>query len=102
DRLGLLDLAERPSADVVGGRETDPDLIEEVHVKHVGLLSLSEFLLGAWWGSEPRGSDLLHAGRLTPGQVDAEFFGGTEEILFRVAHLDGRAVTGEHLYVETQ
>src|SRR5690606_34750689 len=34
DRLGLLDLAERPVADVVGGRETDLELIEEVHIEH--------------------------------------------------------------------
>lgn len=32
DGLGLLDLAVRPLTDVVGGRKTDPELVEEVDV----------------------------------------------------------------------
>ena len=39
DRLGLLDLAPRPAADVVGGGEPDPELVKVVDVEH--LLSLS-------------------------------------------------------------
>ena len=35
DRFGLLDLAEGPLADVIGGGETNTELVEEVDVKHV-------------------------------------------------------------------
>ena len=35
DRLGLLDLAVRPLADVVRGRQADAQLVEEVDVEHV-------------------------------------------------------------------
>src|SRR5262249_55996561 len=35
DRLGLLDLAVRPGADLVRGGQADPKLIEEVHVQHL-------------------------------------------------------------------
>src|SRR5581483_4141221 len=46
--------------------------------------------------------DLFDAARLTPGQVDTEFFGGAEDVLVRVAHLDRGAVAGEHLDVQAQ
>ncbi len=47
DRLRLLDLAERPRADVVRGGEADLELIEEVHVKHSGFFPLrSSGILG--------------------------------------------------------
>ena len=35
DRLGLLDLTVAPGADVLGSREADPELVEEVDVEHV-------------------------------------------------------------------
>jgi hypothetical protein len=35
DRLGLLDLAVRPLPDVVGGRQADAQLVEEVDVEHL-------------------------------------------------------------------
>ena len=38
DGLRLLDLAVRPLADLLGARESDPQLIVEVHVQHVLLL----------------------------------------------------------------
>ena len=40
DGLGLLDLAVRPRADVVGGGQADAELVEEVDVEHRFLLSL--------------------------------------------------------------
>ncbi len=39
DGLGLLDLAVRPLADLVGRREADAQLVVEVHIQHVGSLS---------------------------------------------------------------
>jgi hypothetical protein len=51
------------------------------------------------------GSDLVYVHRPfvgTPGQIDAELFGGAEDVLVGVAHLDGHAVAGEHLDVEAQ
>ena len=36
DRLRLLDLAVGPCADLIRGSQADPDLIEEVHIQHVG------------------------------------------------------------------
>src|SRR5579859_979049 len=47
-------------------------------------------------------SDLFDAARLTPGQVDAEFLGRTEDIFVGVAHLDRGTVAGQHLDVEAQ
>src|ERR1700740_2825703 len=47
-------------------------------------------------------SDLFNAARPQPGQVDAEFLGGTEYILVGVAHLDRGAVAGENLHVEAE
>src|SRR4026209_2942185 len=46
--------------------------------------------------------DLFDAARLTPGQVDAQLLGSTEDVLVGLAHLDGHAVAGEHLDVEAQ
>ena len=40
--------------------------------------------------------DLFDAGRLTPGQVDAELFRGAEDIFIRVAHLDGDTAGIDH------
>src|SRR5918998_4374440 len=37
-----------------------------------------------------------------PGQVDAEFFRGPEDLVVRLAHLQGNTVAGEHLDVEAQ
>src|SRR6266568_2371641 len=50
----------------------------------------------------PSRSDLFDTARLAPGQVDAEFLGGAEDILVGVAHLDRGAVARQHLDVETQ
>src|SRR5260370_8738151 len=47
-------------------------------------------------------SDLFNAARLAPGQVDAELLRCAEDILVRVAHLDGYAVARQHLDVEAQ
>src|SRR5215469_14508731 len=47
-------------------------------------------------------SDLFDTARLAPGQVDAEFFSGPEDVLVCVAHLDGGAVAGQHLHVQAQ
>src|SRR4051794_20148311 len=38
----------------------------------------------------------------TPGQVDAEFFRGPEDLVVGLAHLQGHAVAGQHLDVEAQ
>src|SRR4051794_35455907 len=37
-----------------------------------------------------------------PGQVDAEFFRGPEDLVVGLAHLQGHAVAGQHLNVEAQ
>src|SRR5690349_15447261 len=37
-----------------------------------------------------------------PGQVDAEFFRGPEDLVVGLAHFQGHAVAGEHLDVEAQ
>src|SRR4029077_10676450 len=50
----------------------------------------------------PSLSDLFDAARLTPGQVDAKFLRRAEDILVGVAHLDGRAVAGQHFHVEAK
>ena len=41
DRLGLLHLTVRPLADLVGRRQADADLVEEVHVEHLVSLLFS-------------------------------------------------------------
>src|SRR6185437_1598557 len=40
--------------------------------------------------------------RLSPGQVDAEFFRSAEDIFVGVTHLDGGAVARQHFHVEAQ
>src|SRR5215468_10561560 len=50
----------------------------------------------------PSWSDLFDAARLTPGQVDAEFFRREEDVLVGVAHLDGGAVAGQHFHVQAE
>src|SRR4029077_12443439 len=35
DRLGLLHLAVRPDADLIGGGQPDLELVEHVHIEHV-------------------------------------------------------------------
>src|SRR5215469_15169919 len=50
----------------------------------------------------PSWSDLFDAARLTPGQVDAQLFRRAEDVLVRVAHLDGGTVARQHLHVEAQ
>src|SRR5215467_3565157 len=52
------------------------------------------------WGSSE--SDLFDTARLAPGQVDAEFLRCAEDILVGFAHLDRRAVTGEHLHIQAE
>src|SRR5690606_8149559 len=47
-------------------------------------------------------SDLLDAAWFSPGQVDAQFLGGAEDVFFAITHLDGHAVTGEHLDIEAE
>src|SRR6266487_3146870 len=54
------------------------------------------------WGSSWSSSDLFNAARLAPGQVDAEFLGGAEDILIGIPHLDRGTVAGEHLDVEAE
>src|SRR5580704_8417037 len=53
-----------------------------------------------WRGSGS--SDFLYAARLAPGQVDAQFLGGAEDVFVGVAHLDRGSVAGQHLDVEAQ
>src|SRR5262245_22428619 len=49
-----------------------------------------------------RQSDFLDAARLTPGQVDTEFLRRAEHLVVGLAHLQGYAVTGQHLDIEAQ
>src|SRR3954453_18870761 len=54
-------------------------------------------------GTQP--SDLFDAADAlvrAPGQVDAEFFRGPEDLVVRLAHLQGNAVAGQHLNVQAQ
>src|SRR5690606_21484233 len=89
DRLRLLDLTVRPLPDVVSGRQADPQLVEEVDVQHFTVpLALS--------------SHLFDTARLAPGQVDAEFLGGAEDVLLRLAHLDRHAVAREDLDIQAE
>src|SRR3954452_24559153 len=55
---------------------------------------------GAAWHRRRAGLDLFDRGRLAPGQVDAEFLGGPEDVVVGVTHLDGDPVAGEHLDVQ--
>src|SRR4029079_3137943 len=68
-----------------------------------------------WWGFGMRvpqarayrplsfcSSDLFDRARLAPGQVDAELLRRAEGVLVRFLHLDGLAIGGEDLDVETQ
>ena len=65
DGLGLLDLAVRPRADVVGGGQADAELVEEVDVEHRFLLSLRSVARhGVGAGGRP-----VRAGRLAPQGV---------------------------------
>src|SRR5215831_11169894 len=50
----------------------------------------------------PSWSDLFDAARLTPGQVDAQFFRRAEDVLVGVAHLDGGAVAGQHFHIQAE
>src|SRR5690606_14000517 len=47
-------------------------------------------------------SHLLHAARLAAGQVDAELFGGPEDLVIGLPQLNRYPVAGEHLDVEAQ
>src|SRR5919107_157554 len=64
---------------------------------------LSSPAVGGHRGRTP--SDLLDAADAfvgTPGQVDAEFFRGPEDLVVSLAHLQGHAVAGQHLDVQAQ
>src|ERR1700751_6139004 len=50
----------------------------------------------------PSLSDIFDAARLTPGQVDAEFFRRAEDIFVGVAHVDRGAVAGQDFHVEAE
>src|SRR5690348_2719283 len=50
----------------------------------------------------PVTSHFLDRRRLTPAQVDAELFGGPEDLVVGLPHLQGDTVAGEHLDVEAQ
>ncbi len=52
DGLRLLDLAVRPGADLVGGRETDTKLIEFVHIEHRHGRSVAPRVLSCYWRDE--------------------------------------------------
>src|SRR5580765_1209251 len=125
DRLGLLDLAVAPGADVLGGGKTDTQLVKEVDVEHV-VPSLVTLEIQRWCSQvggcpgwcpyalrvpPPEGSapgirahllDLFDAARLPPGQVDAELFRCAEDVLFGFLHLDLLTLAVEHLDVEAE
>src|SRR6266568_1422167 len=55
-----------------------------------------------WVGRFAVASHFLDRGRLAPAQVDAELFGGAEDLVVGLPHLQGDPVAGEHLDVEAQ
>src|SRR5262249_38851185 len=108
DGLWLLDLTVRPPTGVVGRGESDPEPVEEVDIDVLVNTSVSSRLVFDASGgvrsvhsghSGRRGSDFLDAARLTPGQVDTEFFGGAEHLVVGFAHLHRHTVAGENLNV---
>src|SRR5690606_16062458 len=95
DRLGLLDLTVRPSADVVSGREADSKLIESCYVEH--LFSWVENL-----SNEPRSDLVDRCGFETAGDVDAELLRRAEGLVIGVAEVHRGAVRREDLDVQAQ
>ena len=117
DGLRLLDLAVGPLTDVLSGGEADAEFIEEVDVEHVTSFPrwvvASATAANSNVGYAPgtvqvtRGPNLVREvvdrRRLVPGQVDAQVRRRPLQVLVvAVAHLDGRAVRGQHLHVEAE
>ena len=122
DGLRLLDLAVGPRPDRVGRGEGDPELVEVVDVEQLACLPLCDVENGVTGLARPGGPagrgqivesesgdalggapGVLFVGTpFRPGQVDAELFGGAEDVLVELAHLDLLARGREDLDVEAE
>src|SRR5690349_4705984 len=59
---------------------------------------------GPPWRPGPSRSDFVdadHAFVRSPGEVDAQFLGGPEDLVVRLTHLQGHPIAGEHLDIQT-
>src|SRR5205085_12205011 len=94
DGLGLLDLAVRPHADRIRCGQADAKLIEVVYVEQVSSLFLETISAPALV--------LFVGATLRTGEVDAELFGGAEDVFVEFPHLDLLARGREDLDVQAE
>src|SRR5205823_9304463 len=100
DGLRLLHLAVGPGTDLVRRRESDPELIEIVHVQHCGRRLLSRSSPSLRSTRSCSRSVEIRPRRLAAGQVDPQLLRRSEHVLVGLAKLDLLARARADLHVQ--